>query len=358
MKKPTLNSKNKTTPPSAPPPASNYKDLKTSLGGNPFKSVEEIIAEEAQDQKDESRKSIKRVRNDRSKYALILIPLVAIVLGIIFLPSALSSKHHSSQQVGTGAIGGNTGSGSNTPWYKIKGAQFNPVASAGYMGTAASSDFAKLSQAQLAFANQALTGTKLYTQTVAFLPSRATGFTDNLKKQYIDDGRVPNARFALWTQQLFLTQSTDIVERLLNPTYGGWTQDQQATFHANEFSLKPFGEYLTHSYYSKVSRDKTSFPIFANWKKNYRGVVLPPTSGPHWFGKVLSANAKYSTDTRSATYMSDATYRVIFSAFDKNQNTVTRHGILKIDWVSNHRSTKSATAPRVLINSASLSIIK
>jgi hypothetical protein len=345
------------TPPSTETPG--YKNLKTSMGGNPFKTTDQILQEEAQDQASESQERQHRLRSAKGKYALAIIPLAAVIAGIVFLPKAFSTNPQLRPYGPVGTVttssGGTT---SGTPWYKQKDATFTPIALPGYATSTAPADFGTLGLAQQHYAYSELANSPLLTKAALHLGSTTAGYSSNVGKSTLGTSALTNQHYAFWTQQLFLTQSSDILERLLNPIYGGWTQDQQAGFHASQFSLKPFGEYLTGAYARRVSKDKTSFPIFANWKQNYKGTSLPPANAPHWFGNISKANATYSVSHKTGVYSSDATYRVTFTAFDKSQNRVTRQGVLSVDWVSNGRAFYDSKAPRVLINSAQLTVSK
>lgn len=193
--------------------------------------------------------------------------------------------------------------------------------------------------------------------TARKLPSEAAGFTSDPSKRFKPD-KVINPYYSYWTTESFTRQAGEEIERLLNPTFGGWGVYQYASAHANHtFDTSILADMFTPSFLAenKGKEPRAWVPVFADWGENDYGQgddLL--SSGPRWYGQVTgsSSTSTYDKTTQQATVNYRAT--VTFTAWTKTQGTLVRHGVLTVQFTGN---TQNMDSPRtVLINKANLTV--
>ncbi len=192
----------------------------------------------------------------------------------------------------------------------------------------------------------------------AVLPSEAAGFTSDTSKQTI--GTQLNPQFSYWTQESFTSDTSVIMERFLNPMFGGWQQYQySASNAANTFDVGPFKDMFTPAWFAQANGKKLStlLPVYADWNSNDYGMsdqLL--TSGPRWFGTVDSVATQFTYDSAALQYTVKLTANVTFTAWTKDQSTVTKQGVLTLNLVSNANGANPASTSRVLVDSGNLTV--
>lgn len=190
------------------------------------------------------------------------------------------------------------------------------------------------------------------------LPSEMTGFTADIGKVENPDGSL-NPMFSYWTKEVFETELTLIVERLLNPVFGGWEMYQWSEYEANKFfDLSLFSDIFTERYVSENIDEPYSewIPVYADWGANDYGMkdkILP--SGSRWFGEVTSSNIEFVYDDETSQYNVTYVADVKFTAWGQDQSKMEKNGTLVLNLVSNVDQLNGSNN-RVLIDGASLTV--
>lgn len=194
------------------------------------------------------------------------------------------------------------------------------------------------------------------------LPSEAAGFTSDINQETNDDGSL-NPMFAYWTQEEFAYELSLITETLLNPVFGGWSQYTISESKAGEnFTLNPKMISMFSQAYLQANAGKPAsswVPVYADWGGNDYGLAdtLVPSSSARFYGTIKDAKLDYSYDSNNGQYRATLSASVVFTAWTKDQKTITKNGQLTLGLVSNPNGSANAASPyRVVIDSAELNV--
>ena len=106
------------------------------------------------------------------------------------------------------------------------------------------------------------------------LPSEAAGYTSDQDKVTLEDGSL-NPMYAYWTKELFETEVGTTLERLLNPTFGGWENYQYSEYQANtQFDTSIISDMFTPNWLeANTGKPYNEYvPVMADWgSDNYGG---------------------------------------------------------------------------------------
>lgn len=190
------------------------------------------------------------------------------------------------------------------------------------------------------------------------LPSEAAGFTSDVSKEYLDDGTI-NPDFSYWTAEVYQAEVTSHVERLLNPTYGGWSKFQYPAYPGNSsFELNTVSDMFTTRYLNENSENPFSdyIPVYADWNgDNYGGENQLLESGPRWYGTLDTVSSDFTYDDATQQYTVKYAADVTFTAWTTDESKLEKKGKLELTFVANVNGA-NASGNRVLIDNAKLTV--
>lgn len=188
------------------------------------------------------------------------------------------------------------------------------------------------------------------------LPSEGSGFTSDSAKETLDDGSL-NTNYSYWTAETFQSEVGGYLERLLNPTFGGWEMYQHnGTGSSGYFDTALISDMFTDRWVSENADKKTSeyIPVYADWGANDYGLSdTLLTNGSRWIGTVKSSDTVFTYDQEKQQYSVDLTAQVKFVAWTKDQSKLEKNGTLTLHLVAN-ADNLNASKHKVLIDSANL----
>lgn len=190
------------------------------------------------------------------------------------------------------------------------------------------------------------------------LPSEESGYTADSDKQTLEDGSL-NPQYSYWTAESFNAQVGVYLERLLNPTFGGWALNQYSGHPGNtEFNINSISDMFTARWITENATKPFSeyVPVYADWAGNdYNLGDKLLTSGPRWYGKITSSNTEFTYDQSTQQYTVNLTAQVQFTAWAKDQSKLEKTGTLTLKLVSNATGLNDSKHT-VLIDDASLKV--
>lgn len=188
------------------------------------------------------------------------------------------------------------------------------------------------------------------------LPSESSGFTSDDSKQMLDDGTL-NMKYSYWTAEQFKSETGSYLERLLNPTFGGWEMYQHnGPGSSGYFDTTIIADMFTDRWLTENADKKTAdyVPVYADWNADSYGLGDKLLSmGSRWIGTVTTSNTVFTYDKEKLQYSVDLTADVKFTAWTKDQTKLEKNGTLTLHLVSNADHLNSSSH-KVLIDSASL----
>lgn len=188
------------------------------------------------------------------------------------------------------------------------------------------------------------------------LPSEASGFTADSSKETLEDGSL-NVRYSYWTAEVFQSEVGGYLERLLNPTFGGWEMYQHnGAGSSGYFDTALISDMFTDRWVSENANKPTSeyVPVFADWDANNYGLSDTLLKmGPRWIGTITSSDTAFTYDSTKLQYSVDLKAQVKFVAWTKDQTKLEKNGTLTLHLVAN-ADKLNASDHKVLIDSASL----
>jgi hypothetical protein len=188
------------------------------------------------------------------------------------------------------------------------------------------------------------------------LPSESSGFTADDSKQSLDDGSL-NTFYSYWTAEQFQSEVGGYLERLLNPTFGGWEMYQHNGIGSSGyFDTTLISDMFTDKWVTDNANKTTSeyVPVFADWGANNYGLSDTLLSmGSRWIGTVSSSDTIFTYDQEKLQYSADITAQIKFTAWTKDQTKLEKNGTLTLHLVANADHLNS-TNHKVLIDSANL----
>jgi hypothetical protein len=188
------------------------------------------------------------------------------------------------------------------------------------------------------------------------LPSESSGFTSDDSKETLEDGSL-NTRYSYWTSEQFQSEVGGYMERLLNPTFGGWEMYQHnGVGSSGYFDTTLISDMFTDRWSSENADKKTSeyVPVFADWNANNYGLSdTLLTMGTRWIGTVQTSDTVFTYDQEKLQYSADLTAQVKFTAWTKDQTKLEKNGTLTLHLVANADKLNSSNH-KVLIDSANL----
>lgn len=195
-------------------------------------------------------------------------------------------------------------------------------------------------------------------QTAMLLPSEEVGYTSNEDQKILDDGTF-NPFYSYWTMETFDKEARTAIERLINPTFGGWGVYQYPAYNANtEYDQRILNDLFTTNFLKKNEGKPYSeyMPIYADWNSdNYGGQNNLLEAGPRWHGDIKDSTTEFVYDDSSNQYVVNYTADVKFTAWGQDQSILEKNGVLTIKFVANANG-EGVSSHKVLIDEADLKV--
>lgn len=339
------------------------KSLDDYFGENQDKSLNEILNSDNAD-KIEAAKESKKADNKRLVYAVGGASALALIAGSVFLkPWEAVGLFESDDPVSqVQQLDPEVAKGKDAPAAEKEVSDAWPVDVPDFMKTQANWDMSKLTEEQKEYFTKQVMGGRFEAITRINLPSEEGGkYTNDLSKAKDKNG-LPNPFFSYWTSESFTVQSTMVVNALLNPAFGGWSEYQYSEAKAGEsFSSSMLPVFAT-DFNTKLSKNRAATPIFADWEANDYGMKdklpgLGETTAPRWVGTIKSADdAVFKYNKRKLNFDVAVTYQVEFTALDKSGKKIVKPGTLKVVFTAPMTENGSNSELRTLVKSGTLTV--
>lgn len=186
----------------------------------------------------------------------------------------------------------------------------------------------------------------------SMLPSRADGYTDDVKKATNEDGS-PNMNYSYQTKENVEYNFAMYMNRLLNPMFGSWISIPTGPEREDAFPDDSFKDMFTEEWWDANIKDgdHSKLPIYLDWKNdNYGGLELESP----WYGEIKVISATGEGDEENQGVNIDISADVEFTAIQKGGKKVTRTGTLNLQLVPNKKDDN--LEHRNLINKATLTV--
>lgn len=193
-------------------------------------------------------------------------------------------------------------------------------------------------------------------QAALALPSEAAGFTSDDTKAINADGTI-NPLYSYWTQESFYFDTINILERFLNPVYGGWKPLQYSAGAGDAYSVLStiFSDVITPEALARGTGIDT-IPVLADWNANDYGMgdqLLTVEQGNRWLGTIETLDTTFTFNNELEQYDVILIAKVTYSAWTKDQKIVTKEGTLTLNLGANVAKTVP-NGNKVIVKSATL----
>lgn len=206
-------------------------------------------------------------------------------------------------------------------------------------------------QKQYDAVNKTYSGTTL-SQLAIILPSIEGGFTDDATKAVNEDGSL-NGNFSFWTRELFVGEVGSMLNRLMNPVFGGWQSASEG--NADDATKTKLGDLFTGQWLAANGAD--ALPIVTSGKAPIEVNYLP-SGGTRWVGTITpgSENMNFTYDRGLKGYVVDYSADVTYSSWQQDQKVASFNGKISLKLVPNSQDQNPSSGNRVLISEASLAL--
>lgn len=328
---------------------------------NKLSDLERLIAEEKEDKARQNEiidgRNTKAKRKKVGAITAVATVSVALIAGlIIYDPFTQSIRWSDNSNTVPGYTGGTTkdkAALANDPfgWAKTTGSIF-PVKTNEW------EEKSYLDSSQTGATDEKLgkyQATDLY-QASAQLPSEASGYTSDDSKSFNENGSL-NPLYSYWTRESFYSETTDLLERLINPVYGSWDTYQYSQTMGGAYPVlsKIFSDVIDPDTLAAGTGAET-IPVFADWAGNDYGMgdqLLSYDEGKRWVGEVKSVQTTFNFNEDLNQYDVILVANVTYSAWTKSKEVVTKDGVLTLNLGANN-DKKVASPNKVIIKSAKL----
>lgn len=194
----------------------------------------------------------------------------------------------------------------------------------------------------------------------SILPQESAGFTSDITKQELDDGSL-NPMFSFWTQERFNRDTSVILQRFLNPSFGAWENYQFSDGDAaNNFDPSIFGDIFTQQWKDANASNPAStwIPILADWNSNDYGMNNLPThenAQARWIGEINSSNTEWTYDDSTNQYTVVLNADIQYVSWTSNGDKLEKTGKMTLKLVANTDVTDNDTS-RVLVDESHLEV--
>lgn len=185
------------------------------------------------------------------------------------------------------------------------------------------------------------------------LPQESTGYTPDINQQELEDGTI-NPMFSYWTAENFTQEVGTMLERLVNPTFGGW---ETAQYSSSDFQTETLQDLFTDKWLGSEGLNPQSYPVYVDWSDNSYGLSDQLLlGGTRWAGDVQTVTTNFVFNPETSQYDVNLVANVKYTAWNKDQSKIEKNGVLTLNLVANPEQSKGASENRVLIDSAKLEV--
>lgn len=337
-----------------------------------IRSIEDLIREDQEAEREED-EILNNERNEGRTKKIVLSVAGVLAVCSIAVAGVMFNPFDNDQKVGTGEItssgpsdNGGDDSITNAPddnnadlaeevddFYLDEGKYFPTEVEEWAQSEYTDENVSEISEPVLETAK-----TEEWGEASMLLPSEEVGYTSDENKKRTEDGSI-NLYYTYWTMEDFQKESTIAIERLINPTFGGWGVYQYPAYKANtEYDQRILNDLFTNNFLTKNEGKPYSeyMPIYADWNSdNYGGQDNLLTAGPRWHGDIVSSETEFVYDSSISQYVVNLTADVKFTAWGQDQSILEKNGVLTIKFVAN-ANEEGASSHKVLIDDASLKV--
>lgn len=206
-------------------------------------------------------------------------------------------------------------------------------------------------QEQYDSVNKTYSGSTL-SQLAVILPSIEGGFTDDATKAVNEDGSL-NGNFSFWTRELFVGEVGSMLNRLMNPVFGGWQAASEG--NADEATKNKLSDVFTSQWLA--SNGPEGLPIVTSGKAPIEVDYLP-SGGTRWIGTITpgSENLNFTYDRGLKGYVVDYSADVTYSSWQQDKKVASFTGKISLKLVPNSQDQNPSSGNRVLISEAALAL--
>lgn len=206
-------------------------------------------------------------------------------------------------------------------------------------------------QKQYDAVNKTYSGTTL-SQLAIILPSIEGGFTDDTTKAVNEDGSL-NGNFSFWTRELFIGEVGSMLNRLMNPVFGGWQTASEGS--ADDATKVKLGDLFTSQWLAANGAD--ALPIVTSSKAPIEVDYLP-SGGTRWVGTITpgSETLNFTYDRGLKGYVVDYSADVTYSSWQQDKKVASFNGKISLKLVPNSQDQNPSSGNRVLISEAALAL--
>lgn len=180
-----------------------------------------------------------------------------------------------------------------------------------------------------------------YASDLNALPSRETGFVDDMDKALDENGNL-NPMFSYWTAEGFNETVGFALEQFVNPEFGRWADYQNANndnnnVNNNDNFIYTFKGLFDPKYIEEMKDTKPSewIPVYADWNNNNYGMADQLIEdGTRWMGTVDTTDVELSYNEATQRHTAKVTAKVTYSAWSNNQQKLTKNGTITFNVVS------------------------
>lgn len=190
------------------------------------------------------------------------------------------------------------------------------------------------------------------------LPSEGGGYTADNSKEFDESGGM-NPYYSFWTAEVFQSETGTDIQRLINPTFGGWDLYQYSAYPANKyFNIDLVSDMFSNRWVNDNANKPMSeyVPVYADWNGNDYGMgdkLLD--SGPRWYGEVTSSETTFAYDDATQQYTANMTLNIKYTAWAKDQSKLEKNGVMTLKLIPNVNGAGNSSH-KVLIDEASLKV--
>lgn len=181
------------------------------------------------------------------------------------------------------------------------------------------------------------------------LPSESTGFTSDPKQETVD-GQL-NPLFSYWTQENFEAETGSMLERLINPTFGGWDSDSNAG-RMTDGSYKKLRDLFSKTW-QESHQNASDLPVFLGGGKS---VDYLPNGGSRWVGQVKDMTTDFQYDESIRNYRVTLVADISYTTWTQSKEKVTQNAEITLNLVPNQNEYANGSANRVVIDSGKIEV--
>lgn len=134
-----------------------------------------------------------------------------------------------------------------------------------------------------------------------------------------------------YTLEEYISSIGEYIERLINPTFGGWSEYQFSNSDASEnFPVEDFDDMFSDSYKERYDTTPPGayFPVYADWEGNDYG-IKNLSNAARWHGEIKNMDSTIE-DYGGIKEKTTVDVEVAFSSWDEDGKKLEKDGTLRL----------------------------